>query len=132
MHKLKYKKLWLSIGYLMIIFVIYSSLTPSPVEMNIEGSDKLMHMIGYFGLLGWFVQIYQQKKVQLILAAVFICMGVALEFLQELGGVRYFELSDMLANTTGVLIAWLLVFTPFPKLLLWFENAVINALATNK
>lgn len=126
MRKLKLEVLWLVIGYAMVAFVIYSSLTTSPVTPGFKLSDKVMHIVGYFGLMGWFIQIYRQKKAQIILAIIFISMGVSLEFLQDLGGVRYFEFNDMLANTTGVLLAWLLVKTSFPELLFWFESRVLK------
>ena len=123
MQELKYKSLWLIIGFAMVAFVVYSSLTSSPPEItSFKISDKLMHVTGYFGLMGWFLQIYQQKNMQIILAVIFISMGVSLEFLQDLGGVRFFEFNDMLANSAGVLLAWSLVKTPFPKMLQYFES----------
>jgi len=123
MLELKYKPLWLMVGFAMIVFVVYSSLTSSPPEItSFKLSDKIMHMTGYFCLMGWFLQIYQQKKIQIILAIIFISMGISLEFLQDLGGVRYFEVNDMLANSAGVLLAWSLVKTPFPKILHYFES----------
>ena len=125
---LKYKKIWILIGYSMVAFVIYSSLTSSPVSMDFKMSDKVMHMVGYFGLMGWFVQVYDSSKYYFKLAIVFIMMGVGLEFLQDLGGVRHFELWDMVANTCGVLVAWALVKTPFPYLLEWFEKKILKAI----
>ena len=127
MRELKLKPLWLAIGFAMVCFVIYSSLTTSPpVPVNFQLSDKLMHLLGYFGLMGWFLQIYQNKKMQFFLAVVFISMGISLEFLQDLGGVRFFEVNDMLANSAGVLLAWSLVKTPFPRLLQFFESKVLS------
>ena len=125
MAALKYKKLWLVIGYAMVAFVIYSSLTSNPVSVGIEYSDKFLHTVGYFGLMGWFLQIYHKKATRFLLAAIFIAMGISLEFLQDWGGVRYFEVNDMIANTSGVLLAWVLIFTPFPGLLLWFERKFV-------
>jgi len=125
MQVLKLKPLWLVIGFAMIAFVVYSSLTSSPVSFDVKMSDKIMHVTGYFGLMGWFLQIYQKKNMQFKLAIAFICMGVGLEFLQDLGGVRFFEVNDMLANTAGVLLAWSLVKTPFPKILFYLEQKVL-------
>jgi len=121
---LKYKDLWLIVGLCMVIFIIYSSLVGAPpsVDMGVEWQDKVLHTTGYFGLMGWFMQIYHQQKTRYVLAIIFIAMGISIEFLQDFGGVRYFEVSDMFANTLGVLLAWSLVLTPFPKLLIWFEN----------
>ncbi|VAW69301.1 hypothetical protein MNBD_GAMMA09-1636 [hydrothermal vent metagenome] len=126
MEKLKYRTIWLAIGYLMVLFVIYSSLTPNPVDIGVTNSDKFLHIIGYFGLMAWFIQIYQQKLVRFFLAIAFICMGVSLEFLQGMGGVRYFEVNDMIANASGVLLASLLVVTPLSRSLHWFEECVLK------
>lgn len=123
---LKYKLLWLSIGYLMVVFVIYSSLSTSQVVQEISLSDKLMHVLGYFVLMGWFMQIYHGRRAGFRLASVFIAMGVLLEFLQDLGGVRYFEVADMLANTLGVLLAWALSYTPVAGILLWIEHRLLG------
>ena len=126
MPSLKYKSLWLVIGYAMVLFVIYSSLVSSPPSIGVELHDKIMHTVGYFGLMGWFIQIYHTKKSQTILAVLFILMGISLEFLQDLGGVRFFEFNDMLANTAGVLLAWALVKTPFIKILVFVESKLVN------
>lgn len=124
---LKYKLLWLSIGYLMVVFVIYSSLSTSEMVMEITLPDKLIHALGYFGLMGWFMQIYRGKRAGFLLAAVFISMGIGLEFLQDLGGVRYFEVADMFANTLGVLLALALSYTPLAGILLWLERSLFAA-----
>lgn len=121
---LKYKLLWLFIGYLMVVFVIYSSLSTSEAVLEISLSDKLMHVLGYFGLMGWFMQIYRGRRAGFVLAAVFITMGISLEFLQDLGGVRYFEIADMLANTLGVLLGWALSYTPVARILVWLERSL--------
>ena len=126
MSTLNYKSLWLVIGYLMVGFIVYSSLTSSPVSVDVKFSDKILHVIGYFGVMGWFMQIYHGQNYRLALALAFIVMGISLEFLQDLGGVRYFEFNDMLANTLGVLLAWSLYKTPFPFLLSWVEQKILK------
>lgn len=123
---LRFKILWLLIGYAMIAFVVMQSLTSSPVSVGFELSDKFYHVVGYFGLMGWFVQIYHSKFGRLLWGVFFIAMGISLEFLQDMGGVRHFELNDMIANTTGVIIAWALSGTVFSSCLLWMESKVLK------
>ena len=123
---LKYKPLWLVIGYLMIAFVVQQTLTSSPMDTGIKFSDKFLHTVGYFGLMGWFVQIYHQKKMKIIGAVFFISMGISLEFLQGWSGVRQYELNDMLANAMGVVIAWLLSFTRFADVLSYAEVRLLK------
>ena len=122
MLELKFKKLWLIIGYGLVLFVIYSSLTPSPIKVDVNYFDKYAHTFGYFVLMGWFMQVYHAKKSLYICGVLLIIMGVLLEFVQGMTGYRFFDIYDMLANTSGVLLAWLLVRTPFPKMLHYFES----------
>lgn len=121
---LKFKRLWLSIGYLLVVFVIYSSLSTSDVVLEISLSDKLMHTLAYFGLMGWFMQIYRSRYAGVLLAVLFIAMGISMEFLQNMGGVRHFEVADMFANTLGVLIAWVLSYTPVAGILSFVEYSL--------
>lgn len=112
-----YRKLWLFTGLCLIGIVVYETLTTSPVGIDVPFGDKYMHTVGYFILMGWFVQIYHEKIQRVFWGVFFIGMGIGLEFLQELGGVRYFEVNDMLANGLGVVIAWSIANTYFSKIL---------------
>ena len=125
-NNLKLKPLWLVIGYLLIAFVVFETLTTSPVGIDVPFGDKYMHTVGYFILMGWFVQIYQSRKTRIFWGVFFIIMGISLEFLQELGGVRYFEVNDMLANGLGVVIAWLLSNTAFAKSLCYVDAIIVK------
>jgi VanZ family protein len=123
---LRLRKLWLAIGYGLIVFVVYETLTSHPIDLGVHVSDKYMHTVGYFALMGWFMQLYATRKGRLFWAVFFVAMGITLEFLQELGGVRYFEVNDMLANGLGVIIAGLLSFTTFSKLLFIIEKQLFR------
>ena len=114
---LHYKKLWLVVGYSLIAFVVFQTLTERPISVGMHLSDKYLHTIGYFVMMGWFVQIYHHKKSKLFWAVFFIGMGISLEFLQGWSGVRFFEVNDMLANGLGVVIAWLLSYSWFTIIL---------------
>jgi len=123
---LRYKKAWLLLGFAMIAFVVFETLTSSPIDMGIKISDKLLHITGYFGMMGWFVQIFHNSKHRLLLAAGFVCMGIALEVLQGWGGHRHYEVADMLANATGVMLAWLLALTRFSYILWFIESRLVK------
>jgi len=121
---LKYKSFWVLVGCALVAYVVYSSLTPSPIKIDINYFDKYAHTFGYFVLMGWFMQIYHSKNTFIICALAFIFMGVGLEFVQGMTGYRHFDINDMLANSLGVLLAAILVKTPFPKMLYYFEIAL--------
>ena len=119
-----YRLLWLLIGYAFIIFIFYGSLSSNPIEMDVQFFDKISHALSYFVLMGWFAQLYHQVKVKAVLAVMFIAMGISIEYLQQAGGVRYFEINDMLANTLGVVIAFVLSFTAFRDVLFKIDNVL--------
>lgn len=107
-RQLKYFWLWLLIGCLYMAYIIYGSLTPDPmlVQVSIDGFDKVMHFAAYALLMMWFAMIFYKTKARIAYAILFIGLGVGLEFAQQAGGVRYFELSDMLANSLGVVTGY--------------------------
>lgn len=102
-----YSLLWRLLGWLMIGVALYFSLVPSPPEvLDFAFSDKLEHLFAYSVLMGWFGQLYVSKQRQVILAVAFCLMGVAMEYAQDWGGHRFFDVADMAANTLGVLLGW--------------------------
>jgi len=125
---LVYKKCWLTLGWMMVALVFYFSLTPSPpeIKLNFEHLDKVEHFLAYVILMGWFSQIYTSNKNRIAYFIFFVSMGVLIEILQGLGKVRFFEYSDMLANTTGVTVAWIMTRGELKHLLLTFEKKLLN------
>ena len=75
---------------------------------QIEYGDKIGHLLAYASLTGWFSQLYVRFSTQLWIFLAFVLMGVGLEIIQGMGGVRMFEYADMLANTLGASLGWIL------------------------
>ncbi len=121
MTNLRYVKLWHLIGALMIAFIFYMSLTPHPIQLSVQGSDKLYHFSGYFGVMAWYAQLLKRRSIAIV---AFIVMGISLEFAQMLVNTRSFEWADMLANVAGVVIAALLFRGVLAKLLVIFEKYI--------
>lgn len=127
--KYRYHKLWITIGCLLIVLVIYFSVItklppPSSAISYLEHSfvkpfmgrssslwlyfDKWTHLLAYFVLMAWFAQIYHIKKQRKILALLFVVMGLVLEIIQTFEFSRQLEFLDIVANCSGVLIALLI------------------------
>lgn len=121
---LRYFKLWLSIGWLMVVTMCYLSLTSNPPDFNIEFHyiDKVGHFISYFILMFWFAQLYKGINKRIFYFLFLIMLGAVLEIVQGLGGVRFFEYYDMLANTLGVSFAWLITRQRFNNLFFEIEK----------
>ena len=114
---LRFRRLWLSVGWALVALVVYLSLTPAPVELNIEQGDKLSHVLAYLALMAWFTNLYNVPAQRVVLAAGFVLLGIVLEFLQRWTGYRSFELVDMAAGTIGVAIGWALAPPRIPNFL---------------
>lgn len=125
---LRYFNIWLSFGWAMVIALCYFSLISNPPEFNIgfKYFDKVRHFLAYFILMFWFSQLYHTNKTRLFYVMFFIAMGAVLEVLQGLGGVRYFEYYDMLANSLGVAVAWLITKQRFNNLFLYVESRILK------
>ena len=120
---LKYRAEWLFVGWSLVALVIFFSVTSSPPQLDIDIKylDKLEHLFAYGVLMGWFGQLYHTGRMRLGYLFGFIIMGITLEIIQGLGGVRYFEYGDMTANALGALIGWTLSRGTGGCLLQWFE-----------
>lgn len=124
---LKLRLLWLSIGYALVILIMFLSLTGSPVSLAISflNEDKFYHALAYFCLMSWFAQIYHDRFRRNMLAVIFVLMGASLEYIQSFDPNRFAEFGDMVANITGVLIALLLSLTSFRFMLVRLERIFI-------
>jgi VanZ family protein len=87
--------------------IVWLSLTPSPPKLDFEQGDKLGHFVSYGALMFLFCMVYRNRNARLLHAAVFVLMGVALEFIQGWLGYRTYDPFDMLANTVGVALGWM-------------------------
>jgi glycopeptide antibiotics resistance protein len=120
---LRYKTLWLSIGISLIITVVLLSLMAPPTDMmDVLPNDKFGHFIAYFALMGWFAQIYHTNKQRWLYLIGFLILGLSLEILQGLGGFRHADLFDMLANSAGIISAFLLTKTKLAYILVYIES----------
>ena len=125
---LRYRRLWLFIGYGLIATVVYLSLTGTPVQIDtgLPYQDKLMHALAYFALTFWFLQIYHIRHHRFGWVVFFIGLGLLLEYLQGFDPNRYSETGDMLANALGAVVAVMLSATRLRFMLVNFERHVIR------
>lgn len=123
---LKFRFLWLTIGYALVALVVYLSLASSPVdlELSFPYEDKVFHAFAYFTLMAWFSQIYHDRFQRNMIAVLFVFMGITLEYLQGFDPNRYFEFGDMVANSTGVALGFSIALTGAKNILLRIEKMV--------
>lgn len=113
-NALAYPRVWQGIGWLMAGIVIWLSLAshpPAPPEFL--AWDKARHFVAYAALMFWFRQSFQRHwRWPVFLAG----LGIGLEYLQGLGGMRVPDPFDAAANGIGVLLGLLLDATPLGRL----------------
>ncbi len=123
---LKYLNLWQLIGYLLVFAVTVLCLIPNPPDTSgVSFGDKIVHMLGYFCLFIWFSQIYD-RKMHYRPAIGLVLLGVAIEFAQGLTSYRAFEVADMFANTSGVLLGWFVAGTFISFILVKLESLLTS------
>ena len=107
---LRYEPIWRAIGWILVGVVVWLSLTPQPPQLpSFLGWDKAQHILAYAVLMYWFWLCYQHHWRWPVF---FVALGIGLEILQGMGGLRSFDPYDMLANTIGVGIGLFLLKTP--------------------
>ena len=124
---LKFRFIWLAMGYSLVSLVVFLSLSSNPIDMGeaFLHQDKLFHAFAYFVLMAWFAQIYHDKFQRNMIAVFFVFMGVAIEYFQSFDPARMTELLDIVANTVGVALGFYLALTNgrngLVKLESWFK-----------
>ncbi len=103
-HPLVHRPLWLTIGWGLVLLVIYLSLAPATELPEVRYDDKFGHLLAYFTLMAWFAQLYT-RSAPLVLAL--LTLGASLEIVQGVSGYRDMAAADMLANAAGVGLGWL-------------------------
>ena len=92
------------------------------MKVDVKYFDKWGHLLAYFTLMFWFAMIYHVKKQRIYWAIFFVLLGVTMEFLQSLTPNRYYEFADMIANTTGVIIGFVVAMTGLKHSLVKIET----------
>lgn len=107
MLPLRFPILWSALGWALVATVVIGSLVPGEVVAAVHVSDKVIHAAAYGVLMVWFAGFYRHAVYPLI-AIVLIALGLTLDLLQLLTPTRTFDLYDVLMNSTGVVVGFVL------------------------
>ena len=103
------RSLWLLAGWLGVVAAFVFSLNPATAHAPLFAhSDKLTHLASYATLMLWWAQLFTTRKQRLALATTFVLLGILIEVLQGFTPDRQADVWDALANTTGILLGWLI------------------------
>ena len=103
------RSLWLLVGWFGVVAAFVFSLSPDTAHAPfIQHGDKLTHLASYASLMFWWAQLYIAPRQRLALAVALILLGIGIELLQGFTPSRQSDVIDALANSTGVLLGWLI------------------------
>ena len=120
-------------GWLLVVVVIYLSLTPGRLPLDALTDDEIMHrltygighVLAYGTLMLWFLQLYPVSQ-RPIIALCLVALGGLLEILQAFIPERDADYLDVLANGTGIVLGWVLGRTRLARTLGTLENALVR------
>ncbi len=124
---LRLRRLWQTIGFCLIGFVVWASLATDPISLPGSHGDKYGHVFAYLTLMFWFAQLHAGNAARVVWVALFVAMGVALEFAQRLTDYRTFDVYDMVADAVGVLLGWFAAPPRTPHLIRFIETHLLPA-----
>ena len=115
-------RIYQAVGALLVVALIWLSLAPLGAAPDFPSSDKVGHVLAYFGLTLWFTQIIRRGKPLLLCGAALITLGITLEWAQGFTAYRYTEAADAVANTLGVALGALAGLSPLGNVLARLEH----------
>ena len=106
---LRYRLAWIGSIWLLVVLIVTGSLVPDLGPFAIAGSDKLEHFAAYFALSLLCSAVVTADRLPWVMAGSLL-LGMSLEAAQAILTVtRKADWADVLANASGILVAWLLV-----------------------
>jgi VanZ family protein len=85
--------------------IALSLIPPPPVHFDVPDSDKLGHLLAYFTLSAWAVNLFERRRAWWFAALALVALGVGMEWAQgALTDTRMRDPRDAIANTLGVLL----------------------------
>ena len=88
--------------------IIYLSLMPVGEQMPVQIWDKAAHALAYIGFTCIAALCTVNKKHYIFYLLGFLIFGIGIELAQGMTSYRSFSLLDMVANTAGVFIGFIL------------------------
>lgn len=119
---LVYPVLWRTVAWVLVLVTVVLSLLPQPPTLpNVFGWDKALHALAYLVLMWWFRSVYGSHwRWPLFLFG----LGVGLEVLQGLTGIRTPDFHDVIADGLGILTGAALAPAPLSRALVWLDQAL--------
>lgn len=107
MRPLRYRWLWLVLGMLLLVVGVFAALAPMPARSLLEVNDKVVHATVFLCFMVWFSAFFRPRLWPLLFLAL-VGYGILIELLQGLTVARMADPKDVVADTVGLVLGWLL------------------------
>jgi VanZ family protein len=104
---LEWRKLWVSIGYLLVLNVLIFALAPvqDAPTLWIPYGDKIAHGLAFMLLMIWFSGLVPRRRYPYLFIAL-LAYGAVIEGLQYFTGYRAMDPEDLAADAVGLVVGW--------------------------
>ena len=105
-------RLWLAIWIFgWVLAIVLSLISPPKIGLDVPDSDKLGHLLAYFTLSAWAVNLFARPRAWLVAAIALVALGIGMEWAQgSLTDTRLRDPRDAVANSIGVALGLLVGF----------------------
>ncbi len=116
--RLRWHTCWVGLGGAIMLWVLWMALRPDPgITLDFPEGDKLLHATTFTCLMGWWGNVYRERRPRGRAALGCLAFGILIEVAQWLCPPRDADAYDVLADGVGILIALLLLRTPLASVL---------------
>ena len=119
---LRWHRGWVVLGVLLMMAVAAIALLPATrhltaLALALPAGDKLLHMLAFAALMGWWGNLYHRPRRRLGVAAACLLFGLLIECAQWPHNPRDASVWDLAADALGLVLGGLLLRTPLAGVL---------------
>ena len=124
---LHWRRGWTVLGVLLMVAVAAIALLPATRHLTaralvLPGGDKLLHLLAFAALMGWWGSLYRRPRRRLGVAAVCLSFGLLIECAQWPHDPEDASVWDLAADALGLALGALLLRTPLAGVLVRAEG----------
>ncbi len=116
--RLRWHRAWVALGGAIMLWILWMALRPDPgITLDVLYGDKWLHATTFCCLMGWWGNVYRDRRARGWAALGCLAFGVFIEFAQWLSPPRDADALDVLADGVGILVALPLLRTSLASVL---------------
>ncbi|UGB45297.1 VanZ family protein [Frateuria edaphi] len=126
---LRWHRGWAVLGVLLMVAVAAIALLPATrhltaMALALPEGDKLLHMVAFAALMGWWGNLYHRPRPRLGVAAACLLFGLLIELAQWPHNPKDASVWDLAADALGLALGALLLRTPLAGVLARVERGL--------